>query len=154
MLYFITPTGLVSEDDISNRSNTSLKPIQPFIEIPLMKRLSEKDLCMGNYDFSDDTQYYQPAIVDNVIIRKIKKIIKRNGNYAPDIFYIIKLQWFSVGNYIGGERIFNINNDIFNFDTLFSKVIPFINRCMVNKDKNIHHHIFYYDKANGNKRWV
>lgn len=87
MLYFITPTGLVSEDDISNRSNTSLKPIQPFIEIPLMKRLSEKDLCMGNYDFSDDTQYYQPAIVDNVIIRKIKKIIKRNGNYAPDIFY-------------------------------------------------------------------
>lgn len=149
MLYFITPTGLVSEDDISNRSNTSLKPIQPFIEIPLMKRLSEKDLCMGNYDFSDDTQYYQPAIVDNVIIRKIKKIIKRNGNYAPDIFYIIKLQWFSVGNYIGGERIFNINNDIFNFDTLFSKVIPFINRCMVNKDKNIHHHIFIMTRLMG-----
>lgn len=150
MLYFITSSGLVPEDIVANKNNITLKPLQPFIEIPLMKRLNEKDLCMGNYDFSDDTKYYQPALVENVIIRRIKKIIKRKGNYA-ELFYNIKLQWFSDGKYIGGERVFNINNNIFCFENLFSKVIPFINRCMENKDKNIHHHVLVMTRLMGIK---
>ena len=91
MLYFITHKGLVSEEAISKRSIFGLRPLQAFIEIPLMKNLNKKDLNMGNYDFDDDAKYYQPVVVDNVIIRYITKYIKRKGNYAPDIFYRFKL---------------------------------------------------------------
>lgn len=141
MLYFITSKGLVPEEDIAKRNGIGLKPLHAFIEIPLMKCLSEKDLDMGNYDFSNDAKYYQPAVVDNVIIRNITKQIKRKGNYAPDIFYKIQLQWFSLGSYIGGNREFLINHDIFHFEDLFSKVIPFINRSIRLGDKNLSHHI-------------
>lgn len=141
MLYFITPKGLVSEETITKQNVAGLSPLQPFIEIPIMKNLSKKELNMGNYDFSDDAKYYQPAVVGNVIIRYITKYIERKGNYAPDIFYGFKLQWFSIDDHFGGNREFYINNDIFGFEDLFSKVIPFINRRIKVKDKSLKHHI-------------
>lgn len=73
MLYFITHKGLVSEEAISKRGILGLRPLQAFIEIPLMKNLNKKDLNMGNYDFDDDAKYYQPIVVDNVIIRYITR---------------------------------------------------------------------------------
>ncbi len=149
MLYFITPKGLVSEETISKQNVSDLMPMQPFIEIPLMKNLSKKNLNMGNYDFGDDAKYYQPVIVDNVIIRYITKHIKRKGNYAPDIFYGFKLQWFSIDYYIEGTREFYINNDIFVFEYLFSKVIPFINRCIKINDNNLKHHILVITRLMG-----
>lgn len=149
MLYFITHKGLVSEEAISKRSIFGLRPLQAFIEIPLMKNLNKKDLNMGNYDFDDDAKYYQPVVVDNVIIRYITKYIKRKGNYAPDIFYRFKLQWFSFGCNIGDTREFYINSDIFGFENLFSKVIPFINRCIEVKDNNLKHHILVVTRLMG-----
>lgn len=152
MLYFITPKGLVSEETITKQNVAGLSPLQPFIEIPIMKNLSKKELNMGNYDFSDDAKYYQPAVVGNVIIRYITKYIERKGNYAPDIFYGFKLQWFSIDHF-GGNREFYINNDIFGFEDLFSKVIPFINRRIKVKDKNLKHHIIVNYKINEHQRW-
>lgn len=149
MLYFITPKGLVSEETITKQNVAGLSPLQPFIEIPIMKNLSKKELNMGNYDFSDDAKYYQPAVVGNVIIRYITKHIERKGIYAPDIFYRLKLQWFSIDDHFEGNREFYINNDIFGFEDLFSKVIPFINRRIKVKDKNLKHHIIVITRLMG-----
>ena len=149
MLYFITPKGLVSEETISKQNVSDLMPMQPFIEIPLMKNLSKKDLNIGNYDFSDDAKYYQPVEVNYVIIRNITKYIKRKGNYTPDIFYRFKLQWFSVDSYTGDTKEFCINNDIFGFEIMFSKIIPFINRCIEEKDTNLKHHILIITRLMG-----
>ena len=41
MLYFITPKGLVSEETMLKQNISGLRPLQPFIEIPLMKNLSK-----------------------------------------------------------------------------------------------------------------
>lgn len=149
MLYFITSNGLVSEESVLNQHDKiQLRPIQPFLEIPLMRNQDEKDLLMGNYDFCDDTKYYQPALVGNVIIRKLTKIIMRgDGRYG--LFYKFKLQWFSSEKTIKGYREFIINHDIFHLEDLFSIVIPFINWCMATKDKNTNHHILMITRLMG-----
>ena len=86
MLYFITSKGLVSEEDVLAKSKAfRLKPINPFLEIPIMQNQNVKDLNMGMYDFGNDAKYYLPAIVDNVIIRDVTKSINRKGYYAPDV---------------------------------------------------------------------
>ena len=150
MLYFITSVGLVSEEKVlANSRGFRLKPLNPFIEIPIMKNLNVKDLNMGMYDFSNDIKYYLPAIVDNVIVRNITKSIYRIGNYTPTILYRIRLQWFSVENKISGERWFLFNHIDFHFEDFFSKVIPFINRCIRLKDGNLTHHIIVVSRLMG-----
>lgn len=62
-----------------------------------MKNLNKKDLNMGNYDFDDDAKYYQPVVVDNVIIRYITKYIKRKGNYALIYFTDSSYNGFLLG---------------------------------------------------------
>lgn len=149
MLFFITPQGLVSEDTIANRKGPILRPLHPFVEIPLMKELSKCDLLMGNYDLKDDKKYYQPAVVDNVVVRNITKIIDRKAPSGPYTYYMFCLEWFSIHNKIHGIRTFTINDKHFQLQELFSRIIPFINRCIELNDTNLAHHILMITRLMG-----
>lgn len=149
MLYFITSKGLVSEEAVANCLFKSLDPLHPFIEVPLMKNQDLSDLQMGYYDFSDDIKYYQPAIVEHVIIRRIKKIFKRDRVSNGNIYYELIIQWFSKNNNIKGKTLFTFSNDNFNFEDIFSKLIPFINKAIENNDENLCHHLLLFKKIMG-----
>ncbi len=156
MLYFITSKGLISEettkkyfiDLVSETTSTkhfaeNLYPLQAFIEIPIMKFQDETDLPIGFYDFSNDTRYYHPTIVGNVIIRKIKKSIEKNNScvLGNKTHYNFTLQWETINNSNIQEYTLNFCEEYFKFEDVFSIIIPFINNAIKNDDKNLYHHL-------------